>query len=135
MLSESGGASWTQGRRTVFWALLLCSSQASCGKRSFPLIVLCIQLLSHVRLFSTPWTVAHQAPVSIGFPRQEYWSRLPFPSPGTSPTQGSNLHVLCLLHWQVDSLPLAPPEKPNRLIRIKKQYPTPKQMQYVYLKS
>ena len=31
---------------------------------------------------ATPWTVAHQAPLSMGFPRQEYWSRLPFPSPG-----------------------------------------------------
>ena len=37
--------------------------------------------LSHVRLFATPWTVAYQAPPSIGFSRQEYWSGLPFPSP------------------------------------------------------
>ena len=36
---------------------------------------------SHVRLFETPWTVAHQAPLSVGFSRQEYWSELPFPSP------------------------------------------------------
>ena len=40
------------------------------------------QLLSHVRLFATPWTVAHQAPLSMGFSRQEYWSRLPCPPPG-----------------------------------------------------
>ena len=38
--------------------------------------------LSLVRLFVTPWTVALQAPLSVGFPRQEYWSGLPFPSPG-----------------------------------------------------
>ena len=38
--------------------------------------------LSHVRLIATPWTVAYQAPLSTGFPRQEYWSGLPFPSPG-----------------------------------------------------
>ena len=37
--------------------------------------------LSHVRLFATPWTVAHQAPPSMGFSRKEYWSGLPFPSP------------------------------------------------------
>ena len=43
--------------------------------------VLCC-VLSHVRLFATPWTVAHQAPLCMGFPRQEYWSGLPFPSPG-----------------------------------------------------
>ena len=35
----------------------------------------------HVQLFATPWTTAHQAPLSMGFSRQEYWSRLPFPSP------------------------------------------------------
>ena len=39
-------------------------------------------VFSCIRLFATPWTVAHQAPVSMGFPRQEYWSGLPFPSPG-----------------------------------------------------
>ena len=44
--------------------------------------------LSHVRLFATPWTVAHQAPPSMGFSRQEYWSGLPFPSPGDLPNPG-----------------------------------------------
>ena len=48
----------------------------------------CTQLLSHVQLFATPWTVAHQAPLSLGFPRQEYWSGLPFPSPGDLPKPG-----------------------------------------------
>ena len=43
------------------------------------------QVLSHVRLFATPWTVASQAPLSMGFSRQEYWSELPFPSPGDLP--------------------------------------------------
>ena len=38
--------------------------------------------------FATPWIVAHQAPLSMGFPRQEYWSRLPFPSPGDLPDPG-----------------------------------------------
>ena len=42
-------------------------------------------MLSQVQLFATPWTVAHQAPPSIGFPRQEYWSGFPFPSPGDLP--------------------------------------------------
>ena len=41
-----------------------------------------VELLSRVRLFATPWTVTHQAPRSMGFSRQEYWSGLPFPSPG-----------------------------------------------------
>ena len=56
-------------------------------------------------------TVAHQAPLSMEFSRQEYWSELPFPSPGKIfqgifQTQGSNPHLLSLLHWQADSLPL-----------------------------
>ena len=42
-----------------------------------------VKLLSRVRLFATPWTVAYQAPLSMEFSRQEYWSGLPFPSPQT----------------------------------------------------
>ena len=41
-----------------------------------------MKLHSHVRLFATPWAIAHQAPQSMGFSRHEYWSGLPFPSPG-----------------------------------------------------
>ena len=44
--------------------------------------------LSHVQLFAAPWTVAHHAPLSLGFSRQEYWSRLPLPSPGDLPDPG-----------------------------------------------
>ena len=47
----------------------------------FDLGVVEVKLLSHVRLFATPWTVAHQASPSTGFSRKEYWSGLPFPSP------------------------------------------------------
>ena len=43
---------------------------------------------SHVQLFETPWTVAYQAPLSMRFSREEYWSRLPFPSPGDLPNPG-----------------------------------------------
>ena len=52
----------------------------------------------------TPWTVALQAPLSVEFSRQEYWSGLSFPLPGDLPNQGSNPS---LLHWQADSLPLS----------------------------
>ena len=65
-------------------------------------------MLSHVQLFVMPWTVAHQAPLSMGFPMQEYWSGLPFPSPGDLIDQGPNLRLLRLLHRQVNSLPLVP---------------------------
>ena len=47
-----------------------------------------VDLPSQVRLFETPWTVAHQVPLSMGFPRQEYWSGLPFSSPGDLPNPG-----------------------------------------------
>ena len=49
---------------------------------------MCAQLLSHVQLFGTPWTVAHQAPLSMEFSRQEYWSGLPFPTSGDFPNPG-----------------------------------------------
>ena len=47
-----------------------------------------MNLLSHVQLFAAPWTVAHHAPPSMGFSRQEYWSELPFPPPGDLPNPG-----------------------------------------------
>ena len=47
-----------------------------------------VQLLSLVQLFVTPWTVARQAPLSMGFSRHEYWSGLPFPPPGDLPNPG-----------------------------------------------
>ena len=66
---------------------------------------------SHVRLFATLWTVALQAPLSMGFSRPEYWSGLPCPPPGIFLTQRLNSCLLCLLHWQAGSLPLMPPGK------------------------
>ena len=68
--------------------------------------------LSHVQFFVTPWTIACQAPLSIGFSRQEHWSGLPFSSPGDLSNQGSNPCLLHLLHWQAGSLPIAPSGKP-----------------------
>ena len=48
----------------------------------------CCLVAKSLRLFATPWTVAHQAPLSMGFPRQEYWPGLPFPPPGDLPDPG-----------------------------------------------
>ena len=58
-------------------------------------------LLSRVQLFATPWTVTQQAPLSMEFSRQEYWSGLPFPSPGYLPNRGIELGSPTL---QADSL-------------------------------
>ena len=62
----------------------------------------------HVQLFATPWIVAHRAPLSMEFCRQEHWSGLPFPSPGDLPNSGIELRSPIL---QADSLPSEPQEK------------------------
>ena len=51
--------------------------------------VVTVESLSHVQLFVTPWTIAHQSSLSMGFPRQEYLSGLPFPPPGDLPNSGT----------------------------------------------
>ena len=85
--------------------------------------------LSHVQLFATPWNVAYQAPPFMGFFRQEYWSGLPFPSPGALPNPGIEpgsqieLESPTLIEpgsqiepgspaLQADALPSKPPGKP-----------------------
>ena len=65
-----------------------------------------VKFLSHVRLFATPWTVAHQAPPSMEFSRQEYWGELPFPSPGYLPNPGIEPGTPAL---QTDTLPSESP--------------------------
>ena len=69
------------------------------------------QSLNPVCLCATPWTEARQAPLSIGFSRQEYWSGLPFPSPGDLPHPGIEPRSPAL---QADSLPSQPPGKLTR---------------------
>ena len=67
--------------------------------------------LSRVLLFATPWTVAYHAPPSMGFSRQEYWSGLPFPSPGDLPDPGIEPESPAL---GADALPSAPPGEPKK---------------------
>ena len=68
------------------------------------------EVAKSVQLFVTPWTVAYEAPLSMEFSRQEYWSGLPYPSPGDLPDPGIEPGSPAL---QADSLPSEP-----RLIRI-----------------
>ena len=68
---------------------------------------------SDVRLFVTLWTIVHQDLLAIGFSSQEYWSGLPYPPPGDLLYPGIEPTSLCLLHWHMGSLSLAPPGKLN----------------------
>ena len=70
--------------------------------------------LSRVRLFATPWTVAYQSSQSMGFSRQEYWSGLPFPSPGDPPDPGIEPESPAL---EADTLTSEPPGKPGVLCK------------------
>ena len=69
-----------------------------------------VKLLSHVWLFTTPWTAAHQAPPSMGFPRQEYWSGVPLPSPGQVPNPMQTVTNESILYmWDIkDTKELVP---------------------------
>ena len=64
---------------------------------------------------AAPWTVAHQAPLSMGFSKQEYWSGLPFPSPGDLPDSGTESRSPVL---QADSLPSEPLGKPPEVLKV-----------------
>ena len=67
---------------------------------------------SHVQIFVTLWTVAHQAPLSMGFPRKEYWSGLLCLPPGDLPNPGAEPTSPVSPALQADSLPTEPPGKP-----------------------
>ena len=77
-----------------------------------------LSCFSHVHLFVTPWSVACQAPLSMGFFRQEYWSGLPFSYPGDLPNPGMKPRSPVL---QADSLPSEPPGKPTQLVQNQAQ--------------
>ena len=68
---------------------------------------------SHDQLFATPWTIAPQAPLSVGFSGENTGVGCQVLLQGIFPPQGSNLCLLCLLHWQAGSVSLAPPGKPT----------------------
>ena len=78
-------------------------------KVHYSVIVAMVLSLSCVQLFVTPWTIIHKAPLSMGFPRQEYWSGLPFPPPGDLPDPGIKPGSPAL---QANSLPTEPRASP-----------------------
>ena len=81
----------------------------------YQILIACVlSRFSGVRLSETPWTTARQAPLSMGFSSEEYWSGLPFPSRGDLPNPGIKLGSPAL---QADSLPSEAPRKPWLHIR------------------
>ena len=74
-----------------------------------------VKLLSRVQLFAILWTVVYQASLSMGFSGQEYWSALPFPSPGDLPDPGIEPRSPAL---QADALPSEPLDKATELLMI-----------------
>ena len=74
---------------------------------------MCVCVLSHVQLFVTPWTAACRAPLSWNFPGKNTGAGCYFLLQEIFPTHRWNPYLLHLLHWQADSLPLVPPEKPH----------------------
>ena len=79
--------------------------------------------LSRVQILATPWTVACQTSLSVGFPRQEYWSGLPFPSPGDLPHPGDWTRVSCIARgllpaWWADSVLLRHQREANTTLLI-----------------
>ena len=93
---------WTQERKPRLLAIALLLTLQDPGPE--------VKLLSRVQLFAIPWTVAYQAPPSMEFSRQEYWSGLPCPSPGDLPDLGIEPGSPT---WQADALPSEPPWKPT----------------------
>ena len=81
-----------------------------------------LSCFSYVHLFVTLWTIVCQAPLSMGFFRQEYLSGFLPSSRGIFPTQGSNSYLLHCLLWQVGSLPLAPLRSPKEDTEMAKRY-------------
>ena len=94
------------------WMEQMFSSSLGPAK-TFPAKTVKVKSLSHVQLFATPWTVAYQAPPSMGFSGQEYWSGLPFPSPGDLPDPGIESGTPA---FQAEALTSEPPGKPYRKV-------------------
>ena len=99
MAGEKGCAAYNKGRASFQTQLLRKErvlswrGSGACGRRAPCAPCVCAKYMlssfSRVRLFVTPWTVAHQAPLSMGFSRQGYWRGLPCPPPGDLPNPGT----------------------------------------------
>ena len=102
---------------TISWKSLVLSENSWGIQNIFKGLswgVCCVlNCFTHIQLFVTLWTIAHQAPLTMGFSRHEYWSGLPCPPPGDQSDPGIKPTSLTSPSLQVDSWSLAPPRKPG----------------------
>ena len=108
--SDWMAGSWVSGKSRLEWGWIIWITSFMLFSRIRCIIDTC--MLSCVQFFATLWTVAHPAPLSMGLSRQEYWSELPFCSPGDLPYPRIESGSLAL---QADSLPSEPPGKPSSI--------------------
>ena len=95
-------------RSLIHFEFIFVNGVRKCSNFNLLHVKVKVKLLSHVQLFVTPRTIGYQAPPSMGFSRQEYWSGFPFPSPGDLPDPGIKPRSPAL--W-ADALPSEPPGK------------------------
>ena len=93
----------------ISMTICVCSIFVGSSSSCCCCVLCCAQMQSCVWFFVIPWAVTCQAPLSMGFFQQEYWSGLPFPTPGDLPDSGIEPTSLA---WQADSFTTAPPGKP-----------------------
>ena len=97
-----------KSRKSIKSFIYLLSIIYFCIRINCVCVCVCVCVLSRVQLFVTPWTVAHQAPLSMEFSRQKYWSGLPFPPPGDLLNLGIKPGSLAFPAMQVGYFPLSP---------------------------
>ena len=98
------GTSLNFSKLISFYRMRIMISHMKCPYYEY--MCVCVLSCSVTSDSATPWTIACQALLSMGFSKQECWSGLPFSTPGNLPNSGMNP---CFLYWQAESLPLAPP--------------------------
>ena len=105
-------------------SILCISLGASCASSSCGDLYLCVQLLSPVQMFATPWTIVHHASLSMELSRQQYWSGFPYSSPGDLPGSGIKLMSPALASGFFSTEPLGETSWGNQFSSIAQSCPT-----------
>ena len=128
-ITAQGRSHMPQGAKQLLKPVVWNPCSATRGTTIVRSLCVCTCAHSPVRLFATPWTVAHQAPLSMGFPRQEYWSGLPIPPPEDLPELGIQPKTPASPALAGRFFTFASPEKPRSLCTATKSSPRPLQLE------